>query len=978
MSISWGGKAAHRWVLVALLGVGLALRLWGAWAYRGDPSTDRGRAALMTQHIAEGQAFPVFFYGEAYLGSAESFAGAFFCRLFGCHGFTANLGTVLFGFLLLPLLYAWAREIRGDAAGWAAVLFCLLGPFGFFYFSVSPRGGYAAAVTCATAVLWMGGRLAAQERVGRARVGGYAGLGLAAGLGWWSNQLVTPALLTAALVLTAALRGRVGRGRVAVAAGCFLAASAPWWLWNLQHDWATFRFLGSLEGGSWPSGLKLFFVDRLLDLLDVPVAWTGWTVAVLAALVGLLAAAGAAGRKEASRTFPAARWHLASVSLFVVVSAFLFASSHFARTPSSRYLLPLVPALALLTGVGLAWCAERRTRRIIGGLFFAALLAGQLRGFVAEFRPAGPDARWRAASAMAAFCRAQGIESVYGYIWEHWLNFASGDHLQLCDLEAEPYAPYAQRAELARRVALLNAFADFRTFLNGTQTACHDAAFPPYTLQHNFTPPAPWTRLPRDAVRSVAANGAPAPALMDDDVSTGQELGDEATLTATFADAPRLAGVRLRCPEGQYPESVRIEGLTEDGAAWQELLPDTGATGYFWSGPRWYWSGTFYRLEYALSPPVALKAVRIHVRGRAVAVAEWQLLESGGEPAASRETALAELVRLLDARDIRQLYADRWESAQVHRATEGRVRTVLPAVMQRTVQSLRQPVESEFAPLASLPADSALLVLAREAALLRKTLAGRGLVLRETEVGPWRLFDFADQTWKARNATHPGLQWEGWGLARISDERYTRLRGDGLYREALAGLAQTPPDPQAADLLREALALYPGHGPARLLAETLAPRHPAVAECLAGLPEPIEPDRRLSVKYAGAELVGVTVGPARVKRGERWSMQWFWQSAPETRPEEYAVFVHLRGPGARFQDDHGLLEGVPTKSLAVQPVPETFRVTREVAIPADVPPGLYTVSMGLLHRSTGRRLRPQTDLPTRRRATELPFTLVVE
>ena len=50
----------------------------------------------MARHMAALKEFPVFFYGQAYMGSLEPMASALMVRLLGSTGFAVTLGPVLF------------------------------------------------------------------------------------------------------------------------------------------------------------------------------------------------------------------------------------------------------------------------------------------------------------------------------------------------------------------------------------------------------------------------------------------------------------------------------------------------------------------------------------------------------------------------------------------------------------------------------------------------------------------------------------------------------------------------------------------------------------------------------------------------------------------------------------------------------------------------------------------------------------------
>ncbi len=101
---------------------------------------------LMASHMAEGRAWPVFFYGQAYMGSLEPMLGALFCLLFGTSAFAVALGTGLSAFLLTLVAWRMARALAGPwAALYAAALFATVSP-AFAAYMADPRGGYAMAL----------------------------------------------------------------------------------------------------------------------------------------------------------------------------------------------------------------------------------------------------------------------------------------------------------------------------------------------------------------------------------------------------------------------------------------------------------------------------------------------------------------------------------------------------------------------------------------------------------------------------------------------------------------------------------------------------------------------------------------------------------------------------------------------------------------------------------------------------------------
>src|ERR1039457_3600961 len=110
------------WLFWGLLLVGLAVRIFGAWAYRDSIDGDADVVALMTLNMLHGKDFPVFFYGQAYMGNIEPLASVVLCYFFGFSRFMVALGTALMAFSLLPIVYFWARDAAGPRAGRAAML----------------------------------------------------------------------------------------------------------------------------------------------------------------------------------------------------------------------------------------------------------------------------------------------------------------------------------------------------------------------------------------------------------------------------------------------------------------------------------------------------------------------------------------------------------------------------------------------------------------------------------------------------------------------------------------------------------------------------------------------------------------------------------------------------------------------------------------------------------------------------------------
>ena len=204
-------RAWAYWMLVAVAFiVGIVARVYGAWAGRYISNPDCGIVAIMAKHMSEGGTFPVFFYGQAYMGSLEPMISALLCRLFGASGFMVCLGTAIAAIATLPIIYFWGRDVGGKSGALAAVALCAVGPYYYFMFQFAPRGGYMVMLVMGLLTMYLSARTAYQLQNGmKVKWFRYFFIGVVAGIGWWTNALIISALLASAAILVIGLRKKI-------------------------------------------------------------------------------------------------------------------------------------------------------------------------------------------------------------------------------------------------------------------------------------------------------------------------------------------------------------------------------------------------------------------------------------------------------------------------------------------------------------------------------------------------------------------------------------------------------------------------------------------------------------------------------------------------------------------------------------------------------------------------------------------------
>src|SRR5439155_5825599 len=102
------------WREVWLLAVLLSVAVPRAYVLVKSRSTlldaDEAVLGLMARHILHGH-FPIFFYGQNYLGSIEAFWTAVLFALFGATPLVLKFGALSWFCALLPVQYFLAREV---------------------------------------------------------------------------------------------------------------------------------------------------------------------------------------------------------------------------------------------------------------------------------------------------------------------------------------------------------------------------------------------------------------------------------------------------------------------------------------------------------------------------------------------------------------------------------------------------------------------------------------------------------------------------------------------------------------------------------------------------------------------------------------------------------------------------------------------------------------------------------------------------
>ncbi|MFD6611251.1 DUF423 domain-containing protein [Micromonospora chalcea] len=219
-------------VLVGFAAVGYRLAL--LFADVPPTNSDEATMGLAALHIARGDGFPVWFYGQAYMGTLEAYLAAPLVALAGPSVLVLRLPTLALYALFLLLSWRLTRRLGGDR--WYALLVVAVLALGADrvvknqliagggYPELNPAGAALALLTVGLCLTGPGVRLPR-----------WAAWGLIAGVLLWVDPLILPYVLTLGALLVAwrwrELAGRAG----VVLAGALLLGAAPMVVDSLRH-----------------------------------------------------------------------------------------------------------------------------------------------------------------------------------------------------------------------------------------------------------------------------------------------------------------------------------------------------------------------------------------------------------------------------------------------------------------------------------------------------------------------------------------------------------------------------------------------------------------------------------------------------------------------------------------------------------------------------------------------------------------------
>lgn len=382
--------------MLALL-LALALKLILLFAGAVPFNSDEAIVALTARHILQG-ARPVFFYGQAYMGTIDSYMIALGFSIFGESVLVMRLIELALYLLYLVSLWGLARRLFAEVRiANLAVIVAAIPPVLVSTYTTVYYGTYGETILLGNIILLLGYEVV----YGNWQISSMAWsvLGAIAGLAFWTFGLIGVYILPVALLGLWKHRATPWKYYLLCGLG-FLLGSGPLWLYNLQNDWVA---LTALTGPNYiTSTLSTRFLNLLLfnfpALIGLRFPWrpeyVAWPLAALTLVLYLVVFTNVVvdlRHKKISFSIGAG----ALLTAFVIIFMLAFVGSGFSIDVSGRYLLPLFAPLVFVIAILVSkiWSYNPNYAMGLLSLFLALNLAATLSaaaspdGLTTQFDP---------------------------------------------------------------------------------------------------------------------------------------------------------------------------------------------------------------------------------------------------------------------------------------------------------------------------------------------------------------------------------------------------------------------------------------------------------------------------------------------------------------------------------------------------------------------------------------------------------------
>jgi hypothetical protein len=228
--------------LAAILIIVLAIALRVGLTLAGWPPTnsDESTMGIMAIHIARGKDFPVFLYGQLYMGAVEAYITAALMDIFGQTLFALRLGNILLFTLALVSFYLLASLLYTKKNALITIALLAGGSVMMIFTELMAHGGYPEIISFGTTSFLLASYLALTSNQETPlyrqwkRLLAYFTWGLVSALGFWGDYIMLPIMLMTGLLILIFCWRDLLKGAILLALLGLLLGGIPLILYNLH------------------------------------------------------------------------------------------------------------------------------------------------------------------------------------------------------------------------------------------------------------------------------------------------------------------------------------------------------------------------------------------------------------------------------------------------------------------------------------------------------------------------------------------------------------------------------------------------------------------------------------------------------------------------------------------------------------------------------------------------------------------------
>jgi hypothetical protein len=236
---------------------------------------DQGTMGLAALHIFHGTDYPIFFYGQTYMGTIEAYIAALIFHISGISTFSLRIGLLFFYVGFLINMFLFIRKLFSANFAVLTILLLALGAPNIVYWQLSPRGGYPEIPFFASSLLLIAVHLALKleqqysttqqlRHFSQKDVWFYGMWGFIAGFSIYDDPLIIPFVVVTGFILLISLYRRKVIINYIVIIVTFLLGISPIFIYTVLHPGSSVFQVGASAFSSIPT--PLFTLHRLKTL----------------------------------------------------------------------------------------------------------------------------------------------------------------------------------------------------------------------------------------------------------------------------------------------------------------------------------------------------------------------------------------------------------------------------------------------------------------------------------------------------------------------------------------------------------------------------------------------------------------------------------------------------------------------------------------------------------------------------------------